>query len=174
MEMSRQLRTHCNKLALSCASRREMVGPFVLCRQPLRTHRKELPPIFLAPLLAFTPKYPAQRNAFSTTLPVNDRKKKRVDGNAHRGESALRRTGPKTFLEMSKMPLPQPVLNPERRSKVETDPDHGLWGFFNRDKQALSTPTADNAHGINMSRPPNWKLAECRTRARLGAPRVAA
>lgn len=140
---------------------REMAGPFVLCRQSLRTQREGLPPIFLAPLLASTPNNSAQRNAFSTTTPVNNRKKKRVDGNPHRGESALRRTGPKTFLEMSKMPLPQPVLNPERRSKVETDPDHGLWGFFNRDKQALSTPTAGNAHGIIMLRSPNWKLAEC-------------
>ena len=142
------------QFALLYALCREMAGPFVLCRRSLRTQRKELPPIFLAPLLAFTPNYPAQRNAFSTTTPVSNRKKKRVDGNPHRGESALRRTGPKTFLEMSKMPLPQPVLNPERRSKVETDPDHGLWGFFNRDKQALSTPTADNAHGINTSRSP--------------------
>ena len=127
-----------------------MAEPFVLCKQSLRTQRKGLPPIFLAPLLAFTPNHSAQRNAFSTTTPVNSRKKKRVDGNPHRGESALRRTGPKTFLEMSKMPLPQPVLNPKRRSKVETDPDHGLWGFFNRDRQALSTPTADNAHGTKI------------------------
>ena len=65
------------------------------------------------------------------------------------------------FLGMSRMPLPQPVLNPERRSKIETDPNHGLWGFFNRDKQALSTPTADNAHGIHMLRPLGWKLAKC-------------
>ncbi len=59
------------------------------------------------------------------------------------------------------MPLPQPVLNPERRSKVETDPDHGLWGFFNMKKQALSDPIADNAHGIPMFRPLGWKVAEC-------------
>ena len=127
-----------------------MAAPLVLCGRSFRTQRKELPPIFLAPLLAFTPNHPAQRNAFSTTTPVNARKKKRVDGNPHRGESALRRTGPKIFLGMSRMPLPQPVL---RRSKVETDPDHGLWGFFNRDKQALSEPTAENAHGIHVSAP---------------------
>lgn len=138
-----------------------MAAPLVLCGQSLRTQRKELPPIFLAPLLAFTLNHSAQRNAFSTTTPVNARKKKRVDGNPHRGESALRRTGPKIFLGMSRMPLPQPVLNPERRSKVETDPDHGLWGFFNRDKQALSTPTAENAHGIHTFRPLGRKLAEC-------------
>ena len=59
------------------------------------------------------------------------------------------------------MPLPQPVLDPERRSKVETDPDHGLWGFFNRDKQALSTPIEDNAHGIHIFVPLGRKLAEC-------------
>ena len=59
------------------------------------------------------------------------------------------------------MPLPQPVLDPERRSKVETDPDHGLWDFFNRDKQALSTPIEDNAHGIHVFVPLGQKLAEC-------------
>ena len=144
-----------------CALSRKMAAPLVLCAQSLRMQRKELPPIFLAPLLAFTPNHQAQRNAFSTTTPVNARKKKRVDGNPHRGESALRRTGPKMFLGMSRMPLPQPVLNPERRSKIETDPNHGLWGFFNRDKQALSTPTADNAHGIHMLQPLGWKLAKC-------------
>ena len=73
----------------------------------------------------------------------------------------MRRTGPKIFLGMSRMPLPQPVVNPERRSKVETDPDHGLWGFFNRDKQALNKPTEDNAHGMPMFRPLSWKVAEC-------------
>ena len=138
-----------------------MAGPLVFRGQSLRTQRKELPPVFLAPLLAFTPNHPVPRNAFSTTAPVNARKKKRVDGNPRRGESALRRTGPKTLLSMARMPLPQPVLNPEKRSKVETDPDHGLWGFFNMKKQALSTPIADTEHGIHKFLPLGWKLAEC-------------
>lgn len=48
---------------------------------------------------------------------------------------------------MSSEPLPQPVLDPKRRSKVQVDPDHGLWGFFNREKQALTKPEEDHAHG---------------------------
>ena len=48
---------------------------------------------------------------------------------------------------MSKQPLPQPVLDPERRSKVKVDDNHGLWGFFNKAKGALTTPEEEAAHG---------------------------
>lgn len=48
---------------------------------------------------------------------------------------------------MSDQPLPKPVLDPEKRSKVQSDPNHGLWGFFNQDKKALSLPEEDAAHG---------------------------
>ena len=48
---------------------------------------------------------------------------------------------------MSKEPLPQPVLDPERRSKVKVDDKHGLWGFFNQGRKALTPPEEDNSHG---------------------------
>ena len=67
--------------------------------------------------------------------------------NKERGVSALRRTGLKYPVSMSKEPLPQPVLDPEKRSKVKVDEDHGLWGFFNEKRQALSTPIEDMAFG---------------------------
>lgn len=50
---------------------------------------------------------------------------------------------------MSFQPLPKPVLDPKRRSKIQVDPNHGLWGFFNRERKALSTPDEDNAHGTD-------------------------
>jgi large subunit ribosomal protein L47 len=43
--------------------------------------------------------------------------------------------------------LPKPVVDPKLRSKLEGDPDHGLWGFFNQEKTLLSKPEADSAHG---------------------------
>ena len=48
---------------------------------------------------------------------------------------------------MSKHPLPQPVLDPKKRSKVTVDDNHGLWGFFRLDKKALSTPEETSAFG---------------------------
>ncbi|MCJ1244924.1 54S ribosomal protein L4 mitochondrial [Trapelia coarctata] len=57
---------------------------------------------------------------------------------------------------MSKEPLPQPVLDPARRSKVKVDENHGLWGFFNKDKKSLTTPEQEAAHG----RP--WSVEELR------------
>ncbi|MCJ1343130.1 54S ribosomal protein L4 mitochondrial [Peltigera leucophlebia] len=48
---------------------------------------------------------------------------------------------------MSKEPLPQPVLDPNKRTKIKTDENHGLWGFFSSRRTSLSTPEEDNAHG---------------------------
>ncbi|KAI9678356.1 MAG: 54S ribosomal protein L4 mitochondrial [Caeruleum heppii] len=78
------------------------------------------------------------------------------DNNRNRGVSALRRTGPRQPLSVSKEPLPRPVLDPSKRSKVEVDPGHGLWAFFNVKKTTLSTPEDDYAHG----RP--WSAEELR------------
>ncbi len=111
---------------------------------------QQLPPTFLAPWLAVTFGSLHQLSAFSTSTAHNARHKpyrKRRDGNLHRGESALRRTGLRFPVSMSSQPLPKPVLDPKRRSKVQADPDHGLWGFFNGDRKALSLPKEDEAHG---------------------------
>ena len=131
-----------------------MATPLALCLSSPRTRARELPPVFLAPLLASVPIPLRQRNGFSTTAAFCGRRvfRKRKDNNPHRGESALRRTGPRVLLGMSKEPLPQPVLDPARRTKVQVDPNHGLWGFFNSDKKPLSTPEEDYAHGIILLR----------------------
>lgn len=105
----------------------------------------EAPPTFLAPSLGFPLAPWAQTSRFSTSATLCLRTR---DSNKNRGVSALRRTGPKHQLSLSKEPLPQPVLDPARRSKVKVDANHGLWGFFNRDKKSLTTPEQEAAHGL--------------------------
>ncbi len=95
---------------------------------------------FLAPSISAS----VQRSLFSTSKPQLKRTK---DYSRNRGVSALRRTGPKYPLSVSKEPLPQPVLDPKRRSKVQVDDDHGLWQFF-KDKKALATPERISEHGM--------------------------
>lgn len=108
------------------------------------------PPIFLAPSIASMPQSLHQRSSFSTTATLSARKKSKPDGNPHRGESALRRTGLRYPNGMSKQPLPQPVLDPSRRTKIQVDPDHGLWGFFNKERKALTPPGGDRQGGNVM------------------------
>jgi len=38
-------------------------------------------------------------------------------------------------------------MDPAKRAKIETSKDHGLWGFFNQDKEALTAPKDLNDHG---------------------------
>lgn len=116
----------------------------------------EVPPAFLVPALqwgSFAPK-----TQFSTSAAIQfprkkpSQRKRNPDNNPNRGVSALRRTGLKNPVSMSKEHLPQPVLDPKKRSKVQVDEDHPLWGFFNKGKTTLSTPGEDNAHGIARRR----------------------
>ena len=108
------------------------------------------PPIFLAPLLARTSPTIFQSSPFSTSTPFYQRKQAR-DGNPNRGVSALRRTGIRKRVSISSIVkregLPQPVLDPKRRTKVEVDDAHGLYGFFNPEKQLLTKPIEENQHG---------------------------
>ena len=50
-------------------------------------------------------------------------------------------------MEMSRYPLPKPVLDVEKRTEIKTDEDHGLWGFFNKDKKLLTQPLEEAKHG---------------------------
>lgn len=118
---------------------------------PLRTVQiKETPPIFLAPILACPYVSSNYGSHFSTSTPSCGRERR--DGNPNRGLSALRRTGLRHPIGMSKVPLPVPVLEPERRSKVTVDEKHGLWGFFNKGRTLLSTPEEEDAHGMSLVR----------------------
>lgn len=100
----------------------------------------ELPPPYLAPSLHFSR---IQCSNFSSTAVAAGHGR---DLSKSRGVSAIHRTGPKFKLGVSKYPLPKPV-SPETLEKRNPTPDHGLWGFFPPDHQALSTPKYDHAHG---------------------------
>ena len=88
-----------------------------------------------------------QTSSFSTT-PVSQLRTR--DRNKNRAVSGLRRTGPRYPLSVSKEPLPQPVLDPARRSKVPVDENHGLWDFFGKDRKGLTTPEEMAAHGSSI------------------------
>ena len=107
---------------------------------------RQQPPVFLAPSLLCP--FPAHyhRSHFSTSTPVQHRRRK--GANPDRGVSALRRTGPRFAFGMSKYPLPQPVLDPLKRSEIKVDEKHGLWGFFNQYRQLLTQPRDEIEHGM--------------------------
>ena len=69
------------------------------------------------------------------------------DNNRERGVSTVRRTGLRQPLSVSKTPLPKPVLDPSKRSRVEVDEDHGLWDFFHSKEKPMNTPEEDFEHG---------------------------
>lgn len=58
---------------------------------------------------------------------------------------------------MMSHPLPKPVLNPEKKSKVAVDDKHGLWGFF-RDKKVLNTPEEHVAFGTKIHSVAIWVI----------------
>lgn len=100
----------------------------------------ELPPIFLAPSLqSFSP----QCSKFSTSSRLSK------DLNKQRGVSAIHRTGPRHPLSISKFPLPRPAA-PQKQDKRETNPNHGLWGFFPENRQAIPTPEDEYAFGKQL------------------------
>jgi large subunit ribosomal protein L47 len=100
------------------------------------------------------PSYATQsRNApFSTSVPKTYPR----DNNRQRGVSSIRRTGPRQPLSVSSLPLPVPVLDASKRSKIEVDPSHGLWDFFHSPEKPISTPEEDKAHGRH------WTVEELR------------
>ncbi|CAF9930199.1 MAG: 54S ribosomal protein L4 mitochondrial [Heterodermia speciosa] len=118
----------------------------------------QTPPVFLAPLLARGYGLAQHNFQFSTSTPWCKRKtsqRHHRDSNPDRGVSALRRSGLRHPVSMSKEPLPQPVLDHKRR-KIEVAENHGLWGFFNKQKTVFPTPKQDDDHG----RP--WTVEELR------------
>ena len=84
------------------------------------------------------------------------------DMNRKRGVSAMRSTGPRRPLSVSKWPLPEPVTDPEvlkeKRRDAQFDSrglaaNHGLWAFF-YDKKSMVPPEQQGAHGRE------WTYAE--------------
>ncbi|OIW32153.1 MRP-L47-domain-containing protein [Coniochaeta ligniaria NRRL 30616] len=94
---------------------------------------------------------PSSSAPFSTSSPVSKRHvypgaRKTRDNNKHRGESSMRRTGPRWRLSVSDEPLPIPVPRAEV-PKQETDPDHGLWDFFYDREMVVRTAAETGQHG---------------------------
>jgi large subunit ribosomal protein L47 len=44
--------------------------------------------------------------------------------------------------------LPKPIPKEKFTTKIPVDPDHGLWGFFNKERRLLATPDEDAGHGM--------------------------
>ena len=106
-------------------------------------------------LLPYVLTLQTQTSSFSTTTSCSLPR----DRNRERGVSSMRRTGPRQPLSVSKTPLPKPVLDPSKRSKVEVDPNHGLWQFFHSKDKPMNTPEEDYEHG----RP--WSAEELRSKS---------
>lgn len=118
-----------------------------------------IPPLFLAPALQSLPVtsqlgQPQSQSHSFTSTPCPQARPRHREKNKSRGVSAIRRTGPRVPLSVSKYPLPMPVHNPPLRKEFKTRKDHGLWGFFNEERTAMTTPEDLNAHGRS------WTYAE--------------
>jgi large subunit ribosomal protein L47 len=104
-------------------------------------------PLFLAPAFSdcAARSHPNPSRSFSTS-PLSA--SRRLSGpNKQRGVSAIRSKNPKQRTEVYRYPLPVPVIKPERRAAFQTRPDHGLWGFFDKNKRPLLTPSQETQHG---------------------------
>jgi large subunit ribosomal protein L47 len=101
---------------------------------------QHIPPAFLIPSLLAPVQ---QKSSFSSTTSTFYPR----DNNRERGVSTIRRTGLRQPLSVSKTPLPKPVLDPSKRSKVDVDEDHGLWEFFHSKDKPMNTPEEDSDHG---------------------------
>lgn len=119
-----------------------------LLLKPARAHH--VPLTFLAPSIVKT-----QTSQFSTSRQTFFPR----DYNRERGVSTVRRTGPRQPLSVSNDPLPEPVLDPKKRSKLRVDENHGLYQFFHSKDKAMNTPEEDNKHG----RP--WSAEELRNKS---------
>ncbi|KAK6502124.1 54S ribosomal protein L4 mitochondrial [Arthrobotrys conoides] len=72
-----------------------------------------------------------------------------IPRNRSRGASALRRQPypGRVSLQYLGDDLPQPVTDPSKHTDVVTSPEHGLWGFFNKERVSIPTPEEDHKHG---------------------------
>ena len=83
---------------------------------------------------------------FSTTVSqcARTRHSKTRDNNRFRGISPLRRTGLREPVSVSDEPLPKPR---KELPKVQVDPNHGLYAFFEGRDKLMNTPAEDREHG---------------------------
>lgn len=106
-------------------------------------------PLFLAPAFAeLGVTSNTTVRSFSSSACHQLRKKR--DLNRRRGESVIRSTGPRHSLSVQRSyrELPKPV--PEEDRPVDNfpiNPNHGLYGFFNKDKETVIPGEKEEQHG---------------------------
>ena len=101
-------------------------------------------PLFLTPAFAPQGTNPVLGRSFSSSPCQSKEKIRHRDKNKMRGMSAIRRTGLRRPVSMSKLrELPKPVLNRRQRGSSSTTPTHGLWGFFSPQREAVVSPDVD-------------------------------
>ncbi|EME79503.1 uncharacterized protein MYCFIDRAFT_34427 [Pseudocercospora fijiensis CIRAD86] len=123
-----------------------------------RAASSALPLSFLLPAFAAA-QTQTQTSSFSTSSADFARSRPKKDRNPARGVSALHRTGlKKQRVSIKPEDLPKPVLDPARRTQVQTDEDHGLWEFFPPDRKSMATPEEMNEHGRS------WYVEELRVK----------
>lgn len=108
-------------------------------------------PLFLAPAFAeaSVTTHSAIRSFSSTTATCNQSRKRR-DLNKRRGESVIRSTGPRHRLPIQDAfrELPEPRAEEDRPLKeFPTNPKHGLYGFFSKDKEGVIPGDREESHG---------------------------
>jgi len=122
-----------------------------LCKLPsISTSSALRLPLFLAPAFARNTTQSSSATSsrpFTSTPSAQSYRKRSREKNKKRGVSAIRGTGPRVPLSISKYPLPRPVRDSERRKEFQTNPDHGLWGFFDKTRSSMLSPEDEAAHG---------------------------
>ncbi|TLD21505.1 hypothetical protein PspLS_08996 [Pyricularia sp. CBS 133598] len=127
------------------------------CVAPLTTWRTLARPSTAASLPAVTVQATTQQlRLMSISMPLQKPRTTR-DNNRLRGQSTIHRSGIRRPLSVSDEEIPQPVQEEGvgKMREEDTDPDHGLWGFF-YDKQLVATPQQLSAHGRS------WTVQELR------------
>ena len=94
-------------------------------------------PLFLAPAFASQAPSTLSLRFYSISPSQQAQKIRHRDKNKNRGVSAIRRTGLRYPLSMSNYELPKPVLDRKPNNVLSADTTHGLWGFFNSERQAV-------------------------------------
>lgn len=123
------------------------------CAAPVTTWRTLARPSTAAATAQATTQ---QLRLLSISMPLQKRRTTR-DNNRLRGQSTIHRSGIRRPLSVSEEDIPQPVQDEGvgKMREEDTDPDHGLWGFF-YDKQLVPTPKQLSAHGRS------WTVQELR------------
>lgn len=145
-----------NNLLPPCRYRSSSPSETMATVVPLRCLRRvgSCAPSPACPLLVPSLHSPSSSQHFSTT-PTFYKRRKESDrrgprNNPLRGLSPLKRSGlpewKRNSMLVGREPLPRPRLF-DRKERIQTRDDHGLWGFFNADKTALSTPSDLNMWG---------------------------